>query len=80
VRAIAFFAVSEGLVMSVLLVSVRHIWGRTFSDEEEVVAYVAKMVLLIAVTNFLDGIQSVLSGNIYKIYAYNDSTTLANGH
>jgi MATE family multidrug resistance protein len=57
------FAASEGLIMSLLLVSVRHIWGYTYSDEEEVVAYVGKMLLLIAVSNFFDGIQSVLSGN-----------------
>ncbi|KAK1610426.1 hypothetical protein QYE76_034099 [Lolium multiflorum] len=62
VRAVLFFAISEGLIMSVLLVSVRHIWGHAYSDEEEVVAYVAKMLMLIAVSNFFDGIQSVLSG------------------
>uniref|UniRef100_A0ACD6AMS9 Uncharacterized protein n=1 Tax=Avena sativa TaxID=4498 RepID=A0ACD6AMS9_AVESA len=62
VRVVVFFAVLEGLVMGVLLVSVRHIWGHAYSDEEEVVMYVAKMVLLNAVSNFLDGIQSVLSG------------------
>uniref|UniRef100_A0ACD5ZSF9 Uncharacterized protein n=1 Tax=Avena sativa TaxID=4498 RepID=A0ACD5ZSF9_AVESA len=62
IRVVAFFAILEGLVMGVLLVSVRHTWGHTYSDEEEVVTYMAKMVLLIAVSNFLDGIQSVLSG------------------
>ncbi|KAM0827634.1 hypothetical protein ACQ4PT_068053 [Festuca glaucescens] len=62
VRAVLVFAASEGLIMSLLLVSVRHIWGYTYSDEEEVVAYVAKMLLLIAVSNFFEGIQSVLSG------------------
>jgi MATE family multidrug resistance protein len=67
------FAASEGLIMSLLLVSVRHIWGYTYSDEEEVVAYVGKMLLLIAVSNFFDGIQSVLSGNTRY-------TTHANGH
>ncbi|KAM0821533.1 hypothetical protein ACQ4PT_072134 [Festuca glaucescens] len=36
--------------------------GAAISDEEEVVAYVAKMLLLIAVSNFFEGIQSVLSG------------------
>lgn len=57
-----FFAILEGLIMGVVLVSVRHVWGHAYSDEEEVVTYVAKMVLVIAVSNFLDGIQSVLSG------------------
>jgi hypothetical protein len=58
-----FFALLEGLIMGVILISVRHFWGHTYSDEEEVVAYVSKMVLVIAVSNFLDGIQSVLSGS-----------------
>ncbi|KAF7095088.1 hypothetical protein CFC21_097328 [Triticum aestivum] len=62
VRVVMFFAILEGLIMGVVLVSVRRVWGHAYSDEEEVVTYVAKMVLVIAVSNFLDGIQSVLSG------------------
>jgi MATE family multidrug resistance protein len=55
-------AVSEGLVIGLVLVGVRYIWGHAYSDEEEVVTYVAKMMLVIAVSNFFDGIQCVLSG------------------
>ncbi|XP_047064901.1 protein DETOXIFICATION 16-like [Lolium rigidum] len=62
VRVVMFFTISEGLIMSVLLVSVRYMWGRVYSNEGEVIMYVAKMVLLIAVSTFLDGIQCVLSG------------------
>uniref|UniRef100_A0ACD5V867 Uncharacterized protein n=1 Tax=Avena sativa TaxID=4498 RepID=A0ACD5V867_AVESA len=62
VRVVVFLAISEGLAMGVVLVCVRYIWGHAYSDEEEVVAYVAKMLLLISVANFLDGIQCVLSG------------------
>ncbi|KAE8778852.1 Protein TRANSPARENT TESTA 12 [Hordeum vulgare] len=62
VRVVMFLAILEGLIMGVVLVSVRRVWGHAYSDEEEVVTYVAKMVLVIAVSNFLDGIQSVLSG------------------
>uniref|UniRef100_A0ACD6AJY5 Uncharacterized protein n=1 Tax=Avena sativa TaxID=4498 RepID=A0ACD6AJY5_AVESA len=61
-RVVVFLAISEGLAMGVVLVCVRYIWGHAYSDEEEVVAYVARMLLLISVTNFLDGIQCVLSG------------------
>jgi hypothetical protein len=63
-----FLAVSEGTVMGVALVCVRYIWGHAYSDEEEVVAYVAKMLLVISVANFLDGIQCVLSGKSPWIY------------
>ncbi|KAK1606004.1 hypothetical protein QYE76_029677 [Lolium multiflorum] len=62
VRVAMFFAISEGLVMAMILISVRHVWGHVYSDQEEVVTYVAKMVLLIAVSSLLDGIQSILSG------------------
>ncbi|KAE8817874.1 Protein TRANSPARENT TESTA 12 [Hordeum vulgare] len=62
VCVVMFLAILEGLIMGVVLVSVRRVWGHAYSDEEEVVTYIAKMVLVIAVSNFLDGIQSVLSG------------------
>ncbi|KAI5009898.1 hypothetical protein ZWY2020_012035 [Hordeum vulgare] len=65
VRVAMFLAILEGLIMGVVLVSVRRVWGHAYSDEEEVVTYVPKMVLVIAVSNFLDGIQSVLSGIPY---------------
>ncbi|KAF8657442.1 hypothetical protein HU200_060001 [Digitaria exilis] len=62
VRVVMFLAVSEGLVTGSLLICVRYIWGHAYSDEEEVVRYVARMMLVIAVSNFFDGIQCVLSG------------------
>uniref|UniRef100_A0A0E0G6P4 Protein DETOXIFICATION n=1 Tax=Oryza nivara TaxID=4536 RepID=A0A0E0G6P4_ORYNI len=55
-------AISEGVVIGLVLVSVRNIWGHAYSNEEEVVKYVAKMLLVISVSNFFDGIQCVLSG------------------
>uniref|UniRef100_A0A0E0LBV2 Protein DETOXIFICATION n=1 Tax=Oryza punctata TaxID=4537 RepID=A0A0E0LBV2_ORYPU len=62
VRVVVFMAISEGLVIGLVLVCVRYIWGHAYSDEEEVVRYVAKMMLVISVSNFFDGIQCVLSG------------------
>uniref|UniRef100_A0A0D9WQ04 Protein DETOXIFICATION n=1 Tax=Leersia perrieri TaxID=77586 RepID=A0A0D9WQ04_9ORYZ len=62
VRVVVFMAVLEGLVIGLLLVCVRYIWCHAYSDEEEVVRYVAKMMLVISVSNFFDGIQCVLSG------------------
>ncbi|KAL6909663.1 hypothetical protein ACP4OV_001322 [Aristida adscensionis] len=62
VRVVMFLAVSEGLVMGLVMVTVRYVWGRAYSNGEEVVRYVATMMLLLAVSNFLDGIQCVLSG------------------
>uniref|UniRef100_J3MEC5 Protein DETOXIFICATION n=1 Tax=Oryza brachyantha TaxID=4533 RepID=J3MEC5_ORYBR len=62
VRVAVFMAVSEGLVVGLVLVCVRYVWGRAYSNEEEVVRYVAKIMLLISVASFFDGIQCVLSG------------------
>ncbi|KAJ8562094.1 hypothetical protein K7X08_011385 [Anisodus acutangulus] len=57
-----FLVATEGIVAAIILISVRKLWGYCYSTEEEVVGYVAKMLLLIAGFHFLDGIQSVLSG------------------
>ncbi|KAF0903379.1 hypothetical protein E2562_027247 [Oryza meyeriana var. granulata] len=62
VRVAVFMAVFEGLVIGLLLVCARYIWGHAYSNQEEVVRYVAKMMLVISVSNFFDGIQCVLSG------------------
>ncbi|CAN6178196.1 unnamed protein product [Urochloa humidicola] len=62
VRVVVFLAISEGLVIGLVLVCIRYIWGHAYSNVEEVVTYVAKMMLVIAVSNFFDGIQCVLSG------------------
>ncbi|CAN6164066.1 unnamed protein product [Urochloa humidicola] len=62
VRVVLFLAVAEGLIVGMILVCVRYIWGHAYSDVEEVVRYVARMMLVIAVTIFFDGIMTVLSG------------------
>lgn len=61
-----FLAVSEGLVIGLILVCIRYIWGHAYSNVEEVVRYVAKMMLVITVSNFFDGIQCVLSGTLFQ--------------
>ncbi|XP_019241765.1 PREDICTED: protein DETOXIFICATION 17-like, partial [Nicotiana attenuata] len=57
-----FLVATEGIVAAIILISVRKLWGYCYSTEEEVVGYVAEMLVLIAGSHFLDGIQSVLSG------------------
>jgi len=58
----ATMSISEGLVVAAITILVRHVWGRLYSDEDEVVNYVAKLMLLLAISDFLDGFQCVLSG------------------
>uniref|UniRef100_A0A453RG22 Protein DETOXIFICATION n=1 Tax=Aegilops tauschii subsp. strangulata TaxID=200361 RepID=A0A453RG22_AEGTS len=62
VRVVVFLAMAEGLVMGLVLICIRYVWGHAYSDVEEVVTYVAWMMLIISVSNFFDGIQCVLSG------------------
>ena len=64
-------AISEGTIVGIITILVRHVWGKLYSNEEEVVKYVAKMILLLALSNFLDGFQCVLSGFSISYYQIN---------
>ncbi|MFS7971710.1 putative multi antimicrobial extrusion protein [Helianthus anomalus] len=61
-RVMMFLAVTEGVLVSLFLISVRHIWGYLFTNEEEVASYMSKVMPVLALSNFMDGIQGVLSG------------------
>ncbi|XP_072961438.1 protein DETOXIFICATION 16-like [Typha angustifolia] len=62
VRIVLFLAIAEGLIVGLALVLLRGIWGYVYSNEEEVVKYVAIMLPILATSHIFDGIQSVLSG------------------
>ncbi|XP_061991490.1 protein DETOXIFICATION 16-like isoform X4 [Rosa rugosa] len=67
--------VTEGIVAAAILILGRKVWGYCYSSEKEVVSYVGQMLILVAVSHFFDGLQSVLSGIIrgsgqQKIGAY----------
>ncbi|KAG8639182.1 protein DETOXIFICATION 16 isoform X2 [Manihot esculenta] len=55
-------ALSEGTVVGISTILVRREWGKLYSNEEEVIKYVANMMPLLALSDFLDGFQCVLSG------------------
>ncbi|CAK9151300.1 unnamed protein product [Ilex paraguariensis] len=57
-------AISEGAIVAAITIAFRHLWGRLYSNEEEVITYVAKMMPLLALSDFLDGFQCVLSGTL----------------
>ncbi|KAI3759427.1 hypothetical protein L6452_07236 [Arctium lappa] len=61
-RVVMFLAVTEGIFVSLFLVAIRHIWGYMFTNEEEVVSYLSAIMPVLALSNFMDGIQGVLSG------------------
>lgn len=62
VKVMVMMSISEGIVVAAITILVRHAWGRLYSNEDEVVSYVAKMMLLLALSDFLDGFQCALSG------------------
>lgn len=60
-------ALSEGAAIAIATVLVRSVWGKLYSNEKEVIRYVAEMMPLLALSDFLDGFQCVLSGlRFYK--------------
>ncbi|KAI6674235.1 hypothetical protein NL676_002141 [Syzygium grande] len=62
VYVVLSMAVTEGILVGIVLISIRRVWGYAYSDETDVVKYVAIMMPILAVSNFLDGLQCVLSG------------------
>ncbi|OMO51516.1 Multi antimicrobial extrusion protein [Corchorus olitorius] len=62
VRVVLVLAISQGILVGLALILMREIWGYAYSNDEQVVKYVAAMSLVLAISNFIDGIQCVLSG------------------
>jgi len=62
VRVVLVLAIIEGIIVGTVMILVRNIWGYAYSNEVEVVEYVATMFPILAASNFLDGLQCVLSG------------------
>uniref|UniRef100_A0A2P2INV7 Protein DETOXIFICATION n=2 Tax=Rhizophora mucronata TaxID=61149 RepID=A0A2P2INV7_RHIMU len=62
VRVVLILACAEGILVGTVLIAIRNIWGYAYSNEVQVIRYVAVMLPIIATSNFLDGLQCVLSG------------------
>ncbi|KAL6973605.1 Protein DETOXIFICATION 16, partial [Sarracenia purpurea var. burkii] len=56
--------ITVGILVGAILISIRNFWGYAYSNETEVVRYIANMMPIIAISSFLDGLQSVLSGTV----------------
>lgn len=69
-----FSVATEGILGALILILGRKLWGYCYSNEEQVVSYIAQMMLLLAGSHVVDGIQSVLSGYNqtinYHFYSY----------
>ena len=66
VRVVMCMAFFEGLVVSLTMVLLRHVWGYMYSDMQEVVSYIAKMLPILGISFFMDGLHSSLSGKFYN--------------
>ncbi|KAE8774212.1 Protein TRANSPARENT TESTA 12 [Hordeum vulgare] len=58
-------ALFAGSVISITMISLRKSWGYMYSNEEEVVTYIARMIPVLGVSFFIDGIHTSLSGVLY---------------
>ncbi|XP_058088496.1 protein DETOXIFICATION 16-like [Magnolia sinica] len=58
----SIITITEGVIVGLITILVRDVWGYLYSNEEEVVKYVARMMPMLAISNFMDGVQCVLSG------------------
>ncbi|CAK9185605.1 unnamed protein product [Ilex paraguariensis] len=56
--------ITEGILVGLVLILIRNILGYAYSNEVEVVRYVAIMLPILAASNFMDGLQAVLSGSV----------------
>ncbi|XP_047064546.1 protein DETOXIFICATION 16-like isoform X2 [Lolium rigidum] len=63
-RIVLLMALSEGLVISITMILLRNFWGYMYSNEEEVVTYIAWMIPVLAISYFIDGVHTSLSGVI----------------
>ncbi|KAI8528641.1 hypothetical protein RHMOL_Rhmol12G0163400 [Rhododendron molle] len=64
VSVVLVMAVTEGVLVGAVLILIRNLWGHAYSNEVEVVRYVAAMMPILAISNLLDGLQTVLSGSV----------------
>ncbi|XP_034699560.1 protein DETOXIFICATION 16-like isoform X1 [Vitis riparia] len=62
IYVVLFMVAIEGILVATALILGRNFWGYSYSNEASVVKYVGEMMLLLAISHFFDGIQSVLSG------------------
>lgn len=61
-RTATVLATTEGILVAIVMVSIRKVWGHCYSNEDEIVKYVGKMCFFLAGSHFLDAHQSIFSG------------------
>ncbi|PWA88040.1 multi antimicrobial extrusion protein [Artemisia annua] len=64
IRVSMFFVVTEGVLGAIVLISGRKLWGYCYSSDEQVVSYISQMMLLLAGSHVIEGVQTVLSAAV----------------
>ncbi|XP_062185760.1 protein DETOXIFICATION 12-like [Phragmites australis] len=62
VRVVMSMALMDAVIVSGTLLAARHLVGRAYSSEEEVISFVASMLPLVCISVVTDGLQGVLAG------------------
>ncbi|KAL3512739.1 hypothetical protein ACH5RR_025456 [Cinchona calisaya] len=60
-RVVLFLAVVEGLLVGLVSIAVRDVWGYLYTTKGEVVRYMSAIMPVLVLSNYMDGIQGVLS-------------------
>lgn len=63
--AVIVLSATEVVLASTTLFAVRNVWGYAFSNEKEVVTYVAEITPILCISIIMDGTQAVLSGYLF---------------
>ncbi|KAL6622989.1 hypothetical protein ACP70R_032868 [Stipagrostis hirtigluma subsp. patula] len=61
-RVVICIALSAGLLIGSTMILLRNFWGYMYSNEPEVITYIARMIPVLAISFFTDGLHSSLSG------------------
>jgi MATE family multidrug resistance protein len=61
-RVVMCMALSSGFILTMAMILLRSVWGHMYSNEQEVVAYIATMMPVLGISFFIDGLHGSLSG------------------
>ncbi|XP_066353257.1 protein DETOXIFICATION 16-like isoform X1 [Miscanthus floridulus] len=61
-RVVMCMALSSGFILPMAMILLRSVWGQMYRNEQEVVAYIAKMMPVLGISFFIDGLHGSLSG------------------
>jgi len=71
VRVVLSIALVEGMILVSAMILLRNVWGHVYSNDKEVIKYVSLVMPTLAISSFLDGIQSALSGIFFSYQSPN---------